>query len=816
MTNKIHKEREVHVDKLRWHCDAKGLNFETTNDIKPIEEIIGQNRALQAIKLGLDIKSIGYNIFIAGFVGTGRNTTIKRLLEEIEKGEKAPDDICYVNNFKNPDMPKVIKIPAGNGIGFKKAMEYLIEALQKNIPSIFESEQYQARRNFLIESYKDNEKAIVREFEKKVEAESFTLIQVQMGPYARPEIVPIVAGNAINLDQLQEQVVAGKFQKEVYERLKSKQMELANELNQVSKKIRDLDKEMNDRISDLDHEFASPVVSGLIEEVKSKFSYDKIIGYLDDVRSNILGDLGRFKDKGEAREQVFPGIQLPEMPDPFNDFRVNVVVDNAETSGRPVIIETSPSYKNLFGSIERAVDRSGRWQTDFTKIKAGSLLRANGGYLVLNALDVLIEPGVWHALKRTLRNNIVEIQTYDPFYLFTTSALKPEPIDLDLKVVMIGSHYIYQLLYIYDEEFKKIFKVKADFDTEMECTEDNILKYAAFIKKICDEEKLLPFDKGAVTAVAEFGVRLAGRKNKMSTKFTKIRNIITESAFWASKDNCSKVSAKYVKKAINERLYRHNLVEEKIQEMIKDGTLMIDIDGMKIGQLNGLSVHDLGDYAFGRPSRITAETSIGRSGIINIEREAELSGRTHNKGVLILSGYLRGKYAQDKPLAMSASICFEQSYSGVDGDSASSTEIYALLSSLAGIPLRQDIAVTGSVNQKGEIQPIGGVNEKIEGFFLTCKMKGLTGNQGVMIPYQNIDDLMLKEEVIETVKMTKFHIYAVKTIDEGIEILSGMPAGEKQADGTYPEGTVNCLVDKRLKELAEALKKYGASVPGNM
>ncbi len=816
MNSNIYESKELPIEKLRWRCSTKKLLFETTDEIKPVEEIIGQDRALQAIRLGLAIRSMGYNIFVTGFAGTGRNTTIKHLLEKIEKGGKAPDDICYVNNFRNTDMPRVIRVPAGKGCDFKRAMENLVETLNKSIPAIFESERYQAKRKSVIEDYKEKEKSIAREFEKRVEAASFVLVQVQVGPYARPDIVPVLAGNAVNFDQLEEQVDAGKFPKDEFERLKAKQDELVKELNQVSKKIRELEKEALEKVGNLDNEFALPAVSGLIQEIKGKLNFDEVRDYLDEVQGDILKYLDKFKDKGEPKEQVFPGIPVQAQPDPFNDYQVNVIVDNCEMKGVPVIIETSPSYKNLFGSIERGVDRAGVWRTDFTKIKAGSLLRANGGYLVLNAIDVLVEPGVWNALKRTMRNRMVEIQSYDPYYFFSASALKPEPIDLDTKIVMIGSHSIYQLLFFYDDDFKKIFKVKADFDTVMNLNDENILMYASFIKKIAIEEKLLPFDKSAVTAVAEYGVRLAGRRSKLSTKFTKIANIISEASYWASKDNNTKVTGKHVKKAIDEKIYRHNLVEEKIQEMIENGTLMIDIDGMKVGQLNGLSVHDLGDYSFGRPSRITAETSIGRSGIINIEREAELSGRTHDKGVLILSGYLRGKYAQDRPLAMSASICFEQSYSGIDGDSASSTEIYALLSSLSNMPLRQDIAVTGSVNQKGEIQPIGGVNEKIEGFFLSCKVRGLTGNQGVMIPHQNVEDLMLNENVIEAVKEKKFHIYAITTVDEGIEILTGIPAGQKSKDGNYPEGTINYLVERRLQDLAESLKKYGPTIPEKM
>ena len=449
------------------------------------------------------------------------------------------------------------------------------------------------------------------------------------------------------------------------------------------------------------------------------------------------------------------------------------------------------------------------WTTDFSKIKAGSFVRAKGGFLVLNLLDAIVEPGVWQALKRALKTKKMEIQTYDPFYLFTTTHLKPEPIDMDVKVAVIADDYIYQLLMVYDEDVQKIFKVRADFDTAMDKEEESIRQFAEFIKKKKDDDELRPFDKTAVAALVEEAVRMTGRQEKISTSFPLITDLIREADYWAGQEGRLSVKEKHVNKAIDARVSRSNMVEEHIQEMIDRGTLMIDTDGAVVGQVNGLAVYSVGDYLFGKPSRITVSTSMGRAGIINIEREADMSGSTHNKGVLILSGYLRKKYAQDKPLSMSASIAFEQSYSGVDGDSASSTEIYALLSSLSGVPLRQDIAVTGSVNQKGEVQAIGGVNHKIEGFYDCCRKEGLTGKQGVMIPESNVKDLMLRKDVVEVVKKKKFHVYAVKTIDEGIEILTGKRAGEIKPDGTYPKGTINALVNEKLKELAEGLKKFG-------
>jgi ATP-dependent Lon protease len=512
----------------------------------------------------------------------------------------------------------------------------------------------------------------------------------------------------------------------------------------------------------------------------------------------------------QPQQPQMPG-GFPFMPevDHFQPYQVNLLVDNSELKGPPVVVESYPTYRNIFGSIERIVDRAGMWRTDFTKIKAGSFLKANGGYLVFNLLDAIMEPGVWQALKRALKSEKLEIQTYDPFYLFTTTGLKPEPVDVDVKVVLISDEYVYYLLEHYDEDVKKIFKVRADFDTSMPKTDESVQQVAAFIKMKTDEDKIRHFDRTAVAALVEQAVRMTGRQEKISTSFSVLTDLIREADYWAGQDGSSAVQEKHVDEAIDARIYRSNMVEEHIQEMIDRGTLMIDADGEVVGQVNGLAVYSMGDYMFGKPSRITASTSMGRAGVINIEREADLSGNTHNKGVLILGGYLRKKYAQDKPLTMSASIAFEQSYSGVDGDSASSTEIYALLSSLSGVPIKQYIAVTGSVNQKGEIQAIGGVNHKIEGFFECCRKKGLTKKQGVMIPESNVKDLMLRKEVVDAVKKGQFHIHSVKTIDEGIEILTGIPAGEVQADGAYPKGTINYLVDQKLKELAEGIKKFG-------
>jgi lon-related putative ATP-dependent protease len=806
MVDKIFEE--VPLDRLRWRCDPDTLPFESTENIQPCQEIIGQGRGLEAIRVGIDINSIGYNIFVTGLAGTGRFTTIKCVLEEIDVKEKMPNDLCYVNNFKNPDMPHMLNLPAGQGNAFKKEMETLIEALKKKIPLMFENETYLNKKKEVVERYRNKQAEMFREFEKKVNKEGFSLVQIQMGPYSRPGILPLVEGNPVNVEQLETMVEEGKLPKEELERIKEKQIGLINELEEIFKETRKSEKGVKEELTSLDNEVISPVVKDSISDIKEKFDYEKVPRYLDEVQEDILTNLNRFREKEESPAPPIPGLVFPQPVDSFSEYQVNVLVDNSETQKAPIIVETTPNYRNLFGTIERVVDRSGIWKTDFTHIKAGTFLRASGGYLIFNALEALVEPGVWPALKRTLKNQVMEVQTFDPFYLFATSALKPEPIECNTKVIMIGDTYLYHLLYNLDDDFKKIFKIKADFDSVMKKDTEKIQQYASFIRKICDEEKLKPFDKTGIAAVVEYGVRMTGRQKKLSTRFHLIADLLREANYWAVKDGSDVVREEHVDKAIEKKIYRLNLIEEKIQEMIDEGTILIDSDGMVVGQVNGLSIYNLGDYMFGKPSRITVKTSMGKAGIINIEREAEMSGPTHNKGVYILTGYLRGKYAQDKPITMSASICFEQSYSGVDGDSASSTEIYALLSSISGLPLRQGIAVTGSVNQKGEIQPIGGVNEKIEGFFDVCKAKGLTGKQGVMIPHLNLDDLMLRKDVVETVKAGKFRIYPVKTIDQGIEILTGVEAGERLEDGKFREGTVNDLVDKKLWEFGTKIKEF--------
>jgi len=803
------KVKELPAGKLRWNCPTNLLKFKTTADIEPCSDIIGQDRALMAIKMGLELEHRGYNIFITGLVGTGRTTTIKRLLEQLEKKKPIPPDICYMNNFKNPNMPKCIELEPGQGVKLAASMDNLIFDLLQKIPAVFKSDYYGERKKKLIEGVQEKQKAIISAFEEKIGKEGFTMIRIQVGPIIKPELVPVIDGNAMNFGQLAQLVEEDKFPEKKFEKLKETAVELNEEMARVYAQVRDLEKELQRILEKLDRGTVQPVVHDLIQEIVQCYENKALTETLASVETAVMNKLDLFRSEAEEdNSKNKAAIDPGSAEDPFREFRVNVVVDNSETKAPPVVIENFPSLGNVFGMIERDFAFGGMVKADHMSIKAGSFHRANGGHLVMNALDTLIEPGVWKILKRTLKSSEAVIQGFDPWSLMGSSALKPEPMHIKVKIVLIGDAHLYYLLQAYDEEFRKIFKIRADFDREVDNRVGVIKQYAGFIRSLCDREHLRCFDRSGVAAVVEHGVRLAGRQSKLSTRFSEIADLVRESDYQASVEKKKLVSRKHVRKAIKTRIKRSNLIEEKIQERIDEGILMIDTKGWVVGQVNGLSVYNLGDYMFGRPSRITARTSLGNSGVINIEREADMSGKTHDKGVLILAGYLHGKYGSEHPIVMNASLCFEQSYGGVDGDSASSTELYAILSSLAELPLRQDIAVTGSINQKGEIQPIGGVNEKIEGFYRVCESRGLKGTEGVIIPHQNVGDLMLDEDVVEAVRKGRFHIYPVKSVDEGITILTGVPAGKKLKSGRYSKGSVNDLVQERLIGMARSWKGF--------
>ncbi|HEY5975689.1 MAG TPA: ATP-binding protein, partial [Geobacteraceae bacterium] len=586
--------------------------------------------------------------------------------------------------------------------------------------------------------------------------------------------------------------------------------ELTDKLNDVLRQVRENEKATKDALAQMDREVGLSAVGHYIDPLREKYAESpKVVAYLEAVQEDILNTLEDFKPQGPQPQ--IAGIRLPRQEPSFERYEVNLFVDNRETSGAPVIFEQNPTYNNLFGRIEHVMQMGGTATTNFTLVKPGALHRANGGYLIVDAREVLINPFAWDAMKRCIRSGEIRIEDVLEQYRFMSIAsLKPESVPLQAKIVMIGSPWIYYLLYYLEPDYRKFFKVKADFDSRVSRTPAIMQDYALFVATHCKQEKLLPFDRSGVAGLLEYAARSIEDQMRLSAQFTEIADLLREASYWAGKEGSAIVNREFVRKAVAEKVYRSNRIEERMQELFDDGTIMVDVDGSEVGQINGLSVITIGDYAFGRPSRLTARVYLGRGGMVNIEREVKLSGPIHDKGVLILTGYLGGKFAYDKPLSFSASLCFEQSYEGVEGDSASSTELYALLSALSGVPIRQGIAVTGSVNQLGKVQPIGGVNQKIEGFFAVCQAKGLTGEQGVMIPKVNERHLMLKDEVVEAVRSGQFHIWSVATIDEGIEILTGVPAGEQQADG-WPEGTINGLVDRRLRQMLESMKKYGGS-----
>jgi lon-related putative ATP-dependent protease len=792
---------ELSTNEVYRFCDLSRFGFDTTEGLAGCEDFIGQERAVKAIYFGLGMEYRGYNLYLSGPPGVGKTSAIKAILSKIAKDKPSPPDWCFVYNFQDPNIPKAISFPTGMGKVFKKDMENLVEGLKTDIPKAFESKEYdEEKQRIMNESQKQKEK-LFDDLQKKAAEEE---IQMQFTPTGIVTI-PLFRGKPITQEEFNLLDDVHK------EEIKKRKERVDEEVSEVFKKVKTLEKGSMERVKELEKRVALFVVTDLLDSVREKYkAFTNVIDYLDMIQKHILENIDNFRpDKGTEGGLGFP-LKLPQQKPTFTEYEVNVFIDNSNVEGAPVVFEHHPTYTNMFGSIEREA-RFGVLTTDFTMIHAGSLAKANGGYLVVEALDVLRYPFVWDSLKKVLENQELRIEDlYQQYGLVSAVGLRPEPIRLNVKVIMEGSLLLYHLLYAYDEDFMKLFKVKADFDSVVERTDEMLLQYACFIKTICDKDHLKEFDRSGLETVLEYSSRLAGDQNKLSVQIGAISKVIGEANYWASLDDDIKyVTRKHVEKAIEERTYRSNMIEEKIQEMMEKNMILVDTRGEVVGQINGLSVYNLGDYAFGRPSRITCETFMGTEGVVNIERKANLSGNIHNKGVLILSGYIGARYAQNKPLSLSASLCFEQSYETVEGDSASAGELVALISSLSGVPIKQNFAITGSVNQKGQIQPIGGVNEKIEGFYHVCKAKGLTGDQSVIIPHQNVRNLMLKKEVVEAIREGKFHVYPVETVDQVIEILTGMEAGERGADGKFKKGTVNYLVDKRLREFTEEFRKLG-------
>jgi len=788
---------ELPLDKLRKEVDLKLIPCKTTADVSPLEEIIGQERAVKALKFGLDIEERGFNIYVAGYPGMGRMTAIQDFLEKIAKTKPTPPDWSYVNSFSNPYQPRAMKLPTGKGKDFRKDMKIFIEEAQSAITKAFESEHYAKKKEATIKSIEQERNELFAKLNKKAQEEGFLIQSTPVGLL----LIPIVKGKPLS----DEEIIAlsPKNRQEIEER----RGRLKSELRNAMRQLRDMERKISEEISKMNQEVAlyamGHLVTGLLEKYEG---LPQVAAYIEEVRDDILQNLSLFLEEPKAPQLPFPVPWMKELR--LRKYEVNVVVDNSELKGAPVVIEFNPTHKNLFGRIEKEA-QFGALITDFTMIRDGSLHQANGGYLVVPVEELLRNLFSYEALKRALMDEQIVIEEVgERLGLITTTSLMPDPIPLKVKVILVGDPMLYQQLYILDKNFKELFKVKADFDVTMERTKENMQLYASFVCTLCQKEKLKHLDSSGVAKLIEYSSRLAEHQEKLSTSFADIADIVREANFYSVKENSPYVSGSHVKMAIDEKVYRSKLIQEKIQEMIKRRVLLIDTDGEAVGQVNGLSVMSLGDFTFGAPSRVTASIGMGREGIVDIQREAKLAGPIHTKGVMILGGYLTERYAKERPLSLSARLVFEQSYGMVEGDSASSTELYAILSALSGIPIKQGFAVTGSVNQKGEVQAIGGVNEKIEGFFEVCKAKVLTGRQGVIVPESNVQNLMLKEEIVDAVKEGKFHVYPVKTIEQGIEILTGVTAGKKLPDGAFEKDTVNWRVDQCLRAMAEKLKQF--------
>lgn len=789
---------EVAIEDLKREVDPSIFEFSSTEEVGPLEGTIGQERAVEAIEFGFGIKTKGFNIYAAGPPGVGKTSTVRAYVQRKAKQEPVPSDWCYVNNFDDPDRPLAVAFPPGRSVEFAKDMDNLIESSREEIPKSFESKEYEERKARITNEFEMEREKAFAQIEKQAEERGFAVDITPSGIVT----IPLVKGRPLRREEF------GLLPEEQRRQIQETGEELQSEINDILVRIRRLEKDTKQKLQDLDKEIALFAIGHLLQELRDRYGdFPKVLSYLDQVEKDIIESLDDFRTK-EKPAAPFPGFEALQRPVTFDRYKVNIIVNNSDQQGAPVVVELNPSYYNLIGKTEYRA-QFGAMSTDFHMIKAGALHRANGGYLLVHVLDVLTSPLSWDVLKRVIRSEEIRIELMgEQFRVIPATTIKPEPIPLDVKVVLIGNPYVYTLLYNLDEDFRELFKVKADFNVEMDRTDEHVHKYADFISARVNEAKLNHFNPSGVARIAEYGSWLAGDQKKLSTRFMDIGDILSEASYWAGTNGSRLVSAGDVDKAIDHKKFRSNMIEAKVQEMINRDIVMVDSEGEVVGQINALSIISLGDYYFGRPSRITAKVHLGKKGVINIEREIDQSGPSHSKGVLILSNYLASTYASDKPLSISASLTFEQSYEGVDGDSASSTELYVLLSALSEVPIKQNLAVTGSVNQLGEIQPIGGVNRKIEGFFDICNARGLTGDQGVMIPVQNVVNLMLKKEVIDAVREGKFHVYPVKTIDEGIEILTGVEAGERREDGTYPEGSIHYLVDQKLKRMADLLKSY--------
>jgi lon-related putative ATP-dependent protease len=793
------KFKEVPVKDLRLHIDPEEIKVDSTAKLCPASRgVVGQHRAIEAMKFGIGINDPEYNIYMAGPTDTGATYITRTFLEEVAKKEAPPPDWCYVYNFKEPDKPKALRLAKGRAKGFKKAMDDLVKALTSDVPTAFSTDDYRYNEQVLRQEFENSRRKVIDALREKVEGEGFLL---QVDPQG-VSIIPGKDGKIIPPEEL------AKYSSEKKRALRDKGDKLSTEMNQSMNEIGKLEADYIERRKNLDEKVALSVTKKRMHPILDKFKdHPQVLEHLEVVKKDILEHIDDFRKRPQEKTRQAPFAETPRRP-ALNKYSVNVLIDNSETTGAPVVHISNPTYPALFGRIEKEA-LFGALVTDYTMIKPGALHKANGGYVVLRATDILKWYFAWEALKRAVRRQEIKIEDINEMYGFiTTRTLKPEPIPLDIKLVVTGDPYLYEILYLYDDRFKQMFKIKAHLDDQTDRNKANIRQCIHCMARFCEEEDLKHIDRTGMARLVEYSLEVTGNKDKMTLRLGVIADIIKEANYWTEHEKEEYINVSHVEKAIDKKRYRANLVEERVQELIKKDIFWVETDGYKVGQINGLSILQTGDYMFGKPDRITANVSLGKEGVITIDRESRLSGKIHTKGVIILSSYLREHFAQDKPLALTASLCFEQSYGMVDGDSASGTELFALLSAIANVPVSQSIAVTGSVSQKGEIQPVGGLTRKVEGFFDICKHKGLTGKHGVIVPQKSVKDLMLKKEVVQAVQDRKFHVYPIKTIEEGIEILTGMSAGKMRKDGTYPERTLFRLADDRLRSMAEKAREF--------
>jgi len=795
------KKYELDYTQLKNNCSPSDFSFQSTAELTPLDGIIGQERAVKAFEFGLAVKMKGYNIYMSGPSGTGKTTYAVNSAQKLAETEPVPRDWCYVYNFENPMKPQAISFEAGIGKHFKDDMAELVVQVQKELSKAFLSEDYQHQKLVIVHGFEDKQDEMFDEMSVLADEYDFMLKSMDSSIY----FIPIVNGEPVENESYD---VLSEEEKVMIEK---KNQTLQEKISPLMREIHKLRKECDKQVEELNHKVGMAAIGHHIEDLLENYkAYDRAVSYINDVRKDILDNLDYFVEEEQSEEEMLsallPLLGKKQEEDITLRYRVNLIVDHSQTQGAPVMVTFNPTYNNLMGEIEYDSE-FGSLTTDFMKIKSGLFHQANGGYLIVQAHDILSVPHAWDALRSVIKTKEIDIDSIREMQGSTAApVLKPEPIPIEFKVIMIGSTYFYDFLSDCDEEFDKFFKIRADFDYEMPRTNENMLQITRFIKGFVDREKTLEFDVSAICEIIEYSSRSVSNQDKLSTRFNYLAEILVEAYTWAKLENASIITVEHVRKAIYEKEQRMKLYEEKLDEMLDDDVIMIDTQGAKIGQINGLAVLDMGSYTFGTPSRITATTYVGKSGIVNIEKEASMSGHTHDKGVQIITGFLGQTYAQKFPMALSCRVCFEQNYNGIDGDSASSTELYCIISSLSGLPIAQNLAVTGSVNQKGEIQAIGGVTQKIEGFFKLCKKRGLTGEQGVIIPISNVKELVLNDEVVDAVKKGVFHIYPISHIDEGIELLMNYSAGEKDEYGEFPKDSVHGKVYAKLKAFAEASK----------